>query len=188
MSTIKFTSIFHSKWDKNFKPETCYKPAKNLKKLPLNILYTDSFSDNEKIFNKFETNIDYNKKPKIDSASRTQQTDSSNKYITKYKQKFPLISNRTKSEKLMKKNSIKKYSLYVEKKPAVFDIFDKFNEIDKKFNENTKYYDSMVKKGDKYNSFHKEYTKEYNNIFLVSKKNYRKNCAMLYNRIKSIQD
>ena len=70
----------------------------------------------------------------------------------------------------------------------IFDIFDKFNEINKKFHENTKYYDSIVKIGDKYNRFHNEYARKYNNVFLISQKNYRKNCSMLYNRIKSIQD
>ena len=188
MDAVKFTSIFHTKWDKNFKPETSYKPAKNLKKLPLSILCTDSFLENEKISNKFETNIDYNKKPKMYDALKTRQNETSNKYMMKYKKSFPLIQNRTKSQKMVKKNNLKKNSLYVERKPAIFDIFDKFNEINKKFYENTKYYDSMVKKGDKYNRFHNEYNKEYNNVFLISKKKYRKNCSLLYNRIKSIQD
>ena len=78
--------------------------------------------------------------------------------------------------------------LYTEKKPLIYKIFDQFDEINRKYNEQTKYYDHFIKTGE--NNCKININRNTNNITrfpLLPKNNTKKHCSLVYQRIKSIE-
>lgn len=169
-----FNPFYEDNWKKihNKNKQKYNSLTKKMKVVPVNFLLKDNpFHLKNELLN-FYNNKDYIK---------TQQNE------------FPLIYNGyTYKNSRPKFNTVNNLyidnNLYEPHKPAAFVILDQFDEIDKQFHQNTKYYEALVKSGDKSNRFHNKYSKNLNSTFLTTKKNYGKQCSTIYNRIKSMKD
>ena len=77
-----------------------------------------------------------------------------------------------------------------ENTPMVFKIFDKFDEISRKYDEQTKYYNQLIKKGDNNRKINiKTHSNKSPSFHMVlPKNNCKKRCSYVYKRIKEIQE
>ena len=191
MEEIKFVSLFPelnkkyiNKTRQNKEVKNIFKIKKNLKKVPINILLNnEDFNFQNK---RVETDF-FKKKIKFFSPETTNNTRKTpNK--TNF---FPNIEHKNRTHNRMGKYD--NMRIVPQKKsntPMVFKIFDKFDEISRKYDEQTKYYNLLIKKGD---NIRKVHTKTHSNKspsfhMVLPKNNCKKRCSYVYKRIKEIQE
>ena len=187
MEEIKFASLFPllNKNIKNMrKKNTINNNAK--KRMPLSILlFRDDFNSSNK---RLETDFLKNR-VKFYSPIIT-PNNSNQKENLNFDFKYPVINNKKEiHNKLSKTMNVKKVPLYRETKPMIYKIFDKFKEINQKYEDQTRYYDNFIKKGDNTRKVHINGNLDnYTTFSLLPKSNAKKHCSYAYKRIKAIED
>lgn len=183
MEEIKFVTLFpelESKITERQRNKTNLKTKKNFKKVPINILlYKEDFN-----FPRKKTELDFLKnKVKFYTPNITNNTKKIyNKTEFKYQNKMDT------KNKFSRTVNIKKIIKNKENKPMIFKIFDKFDEVNKKYNEQTKYYNSLIKRGDNEGKAHiNNFSNKLIKFPVLPKNNTKKHCSNVYQRIKSIQ-
>ena len=189
MEEIKFVSLFPllNKSIKNHKKEKNIKNIKIKRRMPISILlFRDEFnSSNKRVETDFLKNRVKFFSPNITTKNSNNQTDT-----IKNECKYPTIHNKKQMHnKLSKTINVKKIPLYRETKPIIYKIFDKFKEINKRYEEQTKYYDNFIKNGDNNRKINiNRNVNNYTTFSLLPKSNTKKHCSCAYKRIKAIQD
>ena len=189
MEEIKFASLFPllNKNKKNLKKDKNITNNNAKKRMPLSILlFRDDFNSSNK---RLETDFLKNR-VKFYSPIITPNNNNNQKDNLKFSFKYPVINNKKEiHSKLSKTMNIKKVPLYRETKPMIYKIFDKFKEINKKYEEQTRYYDNFITKGDNTRKIHiNRNLDNYTTFSLLPKSNVKKHCSYAYKRIKAIQD
>ena len=191
MEEVKFVSLFPelnnkyvNKTQQNKEVKNIFKNKKNLKKVPINILLNneDYNFQNKRV----ETDF-FKKKIKFFSPETTNNTRKTpNK--TNF---FPNIEHKNRTHnKMDRTDNMRIVPQNKDNTPMVFKIFDKFDEISRKYDEQTKYYNLLIKKGD---NIRKVHTKTHSNKspsfhMVLPKNNCKKRCSYVYKRIKEIQE
>ena len=189
MEEIKFVSLFPllNKSVKNHKKEKNFKNTQLKRRMPISILlFRDEFnSSNKRVETDFLKNRVKFFSPNITTKNSNNQTDT-----IKNEYKYPTIHNKKQMHnKLSKTINVKKIPLYRETKPIIYKIFDKFKEINKRYEEQTKYYDNFNKNGDNNRKINiNRNINNYTTFSLLPKSNTKKHCSCAYKRIKAIQD
>ena len=186
MEEIKFVSLFPSLNKNNVNTQNkIFKNNIIKKRIPINFLLIKDYSISKK---KIETDFLKNRikffSPNITSNNKKNNNEH---YVTDYNYSLnKKIKN--KNNKLSKTVISKNNHLYTEKKPLIYKIFDQFDEINKKYNKQTKYYEHFIKTGE--NNGKININRNSNNIIrfpLLPKNNTKKHCSSVYQRIKSIE-
>ena len=155
------------------------------KSLPINLLlYKEDFNNSKK---RLETEF---LKNKVKFFSPNLTIDNKMKFQNKTDFNYPMINKRKKvHSKLSKTVNTKITPLYKESKPIVFKIFDKFDEADKKYIQQTNYYNHYNKTGDnrKLNINNIIHTNSLASYSLYPKKKNKKYYSHVYRRIKAIE-
>ena len=194
MSEIKFVSLFPELNKNNIKEITQNKflKKKNItnykdnKSIPISVLlFRDDYNYSNK---RLETEFLKNK-VKFFSPNTTSNNQMKIKNKTDFK--YPVINNKRKTyNKLIKNINKKNIPLYTESKPMIYKIFDKFDEVNEKYKQQTKYYNHYIKSGDNNRKITINKNKNrLNNLtsFLLTNNNAKKYCSYVYRRIKSIE-
>ena len=194
MSEIKFVSLFPELNKNNIKEITQNKflKKKNItnykdnKSIPISVLlFRDDYNYSNK---RLETEFLKNK-VKFFSPNTTSNNQMKVKNKTDFK--YPVINNKRKTyNKLIKNINKKNIPLYTESKPMIYKIFDKFDEVNEKYKQQTKYYNHYIKSGDNNRKITINKNKNrLNNLtsFLLTNNNAKKYCSYVYRRIKSIE-
>ena len=191
MEEVKFVSLFPelnnkyiNKTQQNKEVKNIFKIKKNLKKVPINILLNnEDFNFQNK---RVETDF-FKKKNKFFSPETTNNTRKTpNK--TNF---FPNLEHKNRTYNRMGKNDNMRIApKSKENTPMVFKIFDKFDEISRKYDEQTKYYNQLIKKGDNNRKINiKTHSNKSPSLHMVlPKNNCKKRCSYVYKRIKEIQE
>ena len=187
MEEIKFVSLFPelnkrviNRTQQNKEVKKILKNKKIIKKVPINILLNNE--DFKLQHKRVETDF-FKNKNKIFSLDTTINTRKTNF--------FPYIENKSLSHRKMDRtNHNRNISMNKENNSEVFKIFDKFDKVSKKYDEQTKYYNLLIKKGD---NIRKVHTKTHSNKspsfhMVLPKNNCKKRCSYVYKRIKEIQE
>ena len=184
MEEIKFVSLFPELNKNNLNSQkTNLKNYIVKKRMPINLLLLkDEFNSS----NKREDTDFLKKRVKFFSPIIT---PNSKKSINKTDFKFPIIKKKKEiHNKLSKTINTKKIPLYTEPKPAIFKIFDKLDEVNKKYNDQTKYYNHYNKNGDNSRKIHiNRNLNNFTKFSLLSKNNVKKHYSYIYKRIKTIE-
>ena len=187
MEEVKFVSLFPelnnrkiNKTQQNKEVKKLCKNKKIIKKVPINILLNN---EDFKLQNKRVETDFFKNKNKIFSLDTTINTRKTNF--------FPYIENKSQSHrKLDRTEQMRNNPMNKENNTMVFKIFDKFDKVSRKYDEQTKFYNLLIKKGDNNGKIH---IKAYSNIspsfhMLPPKNNCKKRCSFVYKRIKKIQE
>ena len=191
MEEIKFASVFPV-LNKNTSPSH----SKDKKYLKTNIirkripLYLLLSRENCNSFNK-KTEADFlQNRVKFFTKYHNEISPTNNKKIHINKNlNLKFISNRNGPfNKLTKTVNIKKTKILTQKKPLIYEILDKFDEVNEKYKEQTRYYENFIKKGDNNMKVHiNQHFEGLKNLPLLPKNNSKKQFTYVFNRIKEIQ-
>ena len=194
MEEIKFATLFPelSLNNKNNKKKKVvqnqkfyHKNHQEKKSRPINLLlYKDDIHKSNK---RLETEFLKNK-VKFFSPDITIETKKKFQNTTDFK--YPNINQRRKIHKTLSKTVNTKINpLYIESKPIIFKMFDKFDEADKRYIQQTKYYNHYNKTGDgrKFNINNIIHTNSIASFLLYPKKTNKKYYSHVYRRIKAIE-
>ena len=184
MEEVKFVSLFPLLNKKNI--ESKKKRSFDGKKTrPINLLlFRDDFNSSTK---RLETDFLRNR-VKFFSPNITTNTNNSIKNKIEFKSLNKFNIKGIHNHKLSRTTNIKNIPLYVEQKPLLYKIFDKFEEVNKKYKEQTKYYNHFIKNGIISRKIHTNTNIDNLKTFsLLSKNNAKKQCSYIYKRIKSIK-
>ena len=186
MEEIKFVSLFPSLNKNNLNTQNkIFKNNLIKKRIPINYLLIKDYSISKK---KIETDFLKNRikffSPNITSNNKNNKNEH---YVTDFN--YPLNKKKKKKNNKLFKNVFSKNNpLYEEKKPIIYKIFEQFDEINRKYNEQTKYYEHFIKTGE--NNRKININRNSNNMIrypLLPKNNTKKHCSSVYQRIKSIE-
>lgn len=184
-SDILFPKIKQKRRNIKTQPyKTDYQIRKNIKKIPLNTLYFNEKNNNIYANKCLETEFLKNKtqfyKPKRTSKDLL--------FYNSKEKKIPNIENKLNAFErfTLTDNCVKR--LYKENKPFVISIFEQFEELNKKFIEQTKYYNKAIKNGDKFQRFRNEYSKGLKGTLCLTKPNNKRNYSNIYQRIKALKE
>ena len=181
---IKFVSLFPLLNKKNI-DEKRKRSFDQKKTKPINILLCrNDFNSSKK---RVETDFLKNR-VKFFSPNITSNNNKKIENKTEFKVPNKYNKKGIYNNKLLKTINIKNIPLYIEQKPLLYKIFDKFEEINKKYNEQTKYYNHFIKSGVNSRKIHtNNKIGNLTTFSLISKNNAKKQCNYIYKRIKSIQ-
>ena len=189
MDEMKFVSLFPELNKNNINKiqnKTIINNYKDKKSLPINILLfkNDFNSSNERLETEFLKN-------KIKFFSHNITPNKQKNFRNKTDFKYPVINKKKKTKKILSKTvNIKNIPLYKESKPIIYRIFDKLDEVNKKYKEQTKYYNHFIKNEDNHRKFNINSTNtNLRNLksYLLNKNNSKKYCSYVYRRIKKIE-
>ena len=184
MEEIKFVSLFPSLNKNNVNTQSkIFKNNIIKKRIPINFLLIKDYSISKR---KIETDFLKNR-IKFCSPNTNYKKSNNEHYVTDYNYSLN-EKKKNKINKLSKTVISKNNRLYTEKKPLIYKIFDQFDEINRKYNEQTKYYDHFIKAGE--SNCKININRNSNNITrfpLLPKNNTKKHCSSVYQRIKSIE-
>ena len=144
MEEVKFVSLFPelnnrkiNKTQQNKEVKKLCKNKKIIKKVPINILLNN---EDFKLQNKRVETDFFKNKNKIFSLDTTINTRKTNF--------FPYIENQSQSHrKLDRTEQMRNNPMNKENNTMVFKIFDKFDKVSRKYDEQTKFYNLLIKKG-----------------------------------------
>ncbi len=189
MEEVKFVSLFpelnnriinKTQQNNEAKIKKLFKNKKIIKKVPINILLNN---EDFKLQNKRVETDFFKNKNKIFSLDTTINTRKTN-FV-------PYIEKKSNSHRKMERTDhMRNIPMNNENNSMVFKIFDKFDKVNRKYDEQTKYYNLLIKKGDNNGKIH---IKAHSNIspsfhMLPIKNNCKKRCSFVYKRIKKIQE
>lgn len=183
MEEIKFVSLFPSLNKNNLNLQKNSKNYSLKKSIPINVLLIKK----EKNTPKNLENYFLKNRVKFFSPNIT----SNNKNINQNKTTFnySIIKNHKQNHnKISRTINKKRFPLYIETKPMIYKIFDKFDEVNKRYHEHTKYYHYFIKNGDNNRKVH--LSKNLNNLTtfpLLPKNNTKKYFSNVYQRVKTIE-
>ncbi len=188
MEEVKFVSVFPelnnkiiNKTTQNREVKNFLKTKKIIKKVPINILLN---SEHFNLQNKRVETDFFKNKNKLFSMDTTINTRKSNF--------FPYIEKKNLSHrKFGNSENTRNINMEKENTSMVYKMFDKFDKVSRKYDEHTKYYNLLIKKG--YDNNRKMHIKAYSNIspsfhMIHPKNNCKKRCSFIYKKIKKIQE
>ena len=182
MEEIKFVSLFPSLNKNNLRIQKNFNNNNLKKTIPINFLL---IKNNQYSSKKQEKDF---LKNKVKFFSPNVTTNINQKKHNKTDFNYPIVKkHKDINNKISKTINRKRNPLYYESKPMIYKIFDKFDEINKKYNEHSKYYHSFIKEGD--NNRKININRNINNLTtfpLLPKNNTKKYFSNVYQRIKTI--
>ena len=182
MEEIKFVSLFPSLNKTDFHIQKIRNNYSLKKSIPVNFLLIKKGHFSKKQETDFLKN-----KVKFFSPNTTSNNNKKKHNRTDFN--YPIIKKHKEIYNIRAKTiNKKKVPLYIETKPMIYKIFDKFDEVNKKYYEQTKYYNSFIKDGDNNRKLH--INTQINNLTtfpLLPKNNTKKYFSKIYQRIKTIE-